>query len=81
MKASIWWFLILSSLVGCVTDYRTDREVAEGIQLDTETIEVRKYNQQSHLDAFELEQKRMEEKMRMQRLLSCHRPHYLECWK
>lgn len=81
MKASIWWFLTLSSLAGCATsDLRTDYEIAQGIELTPEQIEIREFNRRESLEAFSREMKRQQDKMRLRRLVSCGFAHYLECW-
>jgi len=60
-------------------DYRTDEERAQGVTLTPEQVLVRKANRSEMLKSREMDMRRAQDRMAMQRMISCHAGHYLEC--
>lgn len=73
-------WILFTLLIGCTTDYRTDYEINNGIELTPEQVEVRKQIEKDRLARESQEMARKQQEMRMRRILSCNSSHYLDCW-
>ena len=71
--------ICILSLTFCTTDYRTDYEKDNGIELTPEQIEVGKYNEIERRAAIGRDMRVVQDRMRMERMIRCH-TNYLECW-
>jgi len=74
------WMLITLLLANCTTDYRTDYERNNGIELTPYQIELRKAVRKANRAARVRDMMRENEEMRMRRILSCPSPNYIDCW-
>ena len=70
---------IILAVASCATDPRTDWERANNIELTPEQIEVREYNARERRRAAGFDLLQAQERMRMQRMISCHTGNYLDC--
>jgi len=84
LKRQICFFILAiglsASLLTCKTDYRTDYEKNNGIELTPYQIEVRKEIKRANRAARVRDMMRENEQMRIRRILNCPSPNYLDCW-
>lgn len=65
-------------LTFCASDYRTDYERNNGIELTPEQIEVRKFNERERRAAVGRDMRAVQDRLLMERIMHCH-TNYLEC--
>ena len=70
---------LVLTVASCSADPRTDWERANDIELTPEQIEVREYNARERRRAAGFDLLQVQERMRMQRMISCHTGNYLDC--
>jgi hypothetical protein len=73
--------LIVLFLCGCSanTEWRTDEEIAKGVTLSEEVIELRKAQRRANAEWWNRESIRISKEIEMNRILHCHTNNYLDC--
>jgi len=71
--------LLLMSACSTSRDYRTDREIAEGVILTEEVIELRKAQEDADKEWWNRRSIQISKEMEMNRMTHCHTGNYLDC--
>lgn len=71
--------LLLTNGCSMSRDYRTDREIAEGVVLTEEVIELRKAQEDADREWWNMRSIQISKEMDMNRMTHCHTGNYLDC--